>query len=76
MKGRPLTDDECALSRLLTSVLQSDSAGGIGPVDGAPYSRHRHAPNARDSFMAQLARFVQIAAVLMAIAFFAVALTG
>ena len=60
----------------MTCIRQSNSARGIGPRERAPYSASAPYECLEDQSMSQLARFMHIAAVLMAIAFFAVALRG
>jgi hypothetical protein len=67
-----------AQSQFMTCIPQSHSTRGIGLRERAPYSaRHRlRLLNSRIGSMSQLARFMQVAAVLMAIAFFTVALRG
>lgn len=61
---------------LLIHSPQSDSAGGIGLLERAPYSQPRRVRMPKDFLMSQLARLIQIAGVLMAIVFFTVALRG
>jgi len=51
------------------------SPSPIGPGAGALYSASR-TPHSRDAPMTNLARLVNLAAVLLAVAFFAVALAG
>src|SRR5262245_48930379 len=60
---------------LLNAVPQCGSSAPIGPRAGAPYSSHRKV-HSRDAPMTHLARLVNLAAVLLAVAFFAVALGG
>jgi hypothetical protein len=59
----------------MTCIPQSDSPGWIGLLDAAPYSHPRRCSQ-RTVSMSQLARLIQIAGIVMAIVFFAVALRG
>lgn len=60
---------------LLNPGRHCGSSNPIGPCDATPYSSLRTL-NSRDFHMTQLARLVNLAAVLMAVAFFAAALAG